>query len=68
MRRTALFAAALGLCARSALACPACAIGTTSWFRWTTLILSIVPVAAIGAVIWWIRRQVVSAAAGGVQS
>ena len=53
---------ALLLGAGDALACPACASGSTAWFRYTTVLLSLVPLAAIGGVLWWVRRQVTAPA------
>lgn len=61
-----LGAALLVLGAGEAAACPSCAsaMGSQAWFRYTTVLLSLIPLAAIGGVIWWIRRQVSAGDAG----
>ena len=60
-RAAALAVLVTALTAVEAAACPACADptgGRTAWFRYTTVILSLVPLAAIGGVLWWIKREV----------
>lgn len=54
----------LSAVAPDALACPACAdtSGSKEWFRYTTVLLSLIPLVAIGGVILWIRRQVAGVA------
>jgi hypothetical protein len=66
MRARVALAAVFALAAEAALACPSCAVGgSTEWFRYTTVLLSIVPLLAMGGVIWWIRRQVLNAGGDG---
>ena len=55
----------------SASACPSCMDarnGRMRWFAYTTGILTFLPVAAIGAGAWWLRRAVRAADALGADA
>lgn len=59
---TGALVALLVLAPRIALACPVCMGGrddeTRAAFLVTTLFLSVLPLALIGGVIWWLMRRV----------
>ena len=61
--------AALLLAPRAALACAVCTGGQKQEVAWAllrgSLLLSVLPLLAVGAVAWWLRRRARAIAAGG---